>query len=333
MYQTQLLVFLGHLVTLEALDPLATISREDMKIFYPGMEEDCVTPEVNPAPDHSPFSFSSTLRIYSILKTEMGENRSLGPVVNWKDLVNLTNEIIEIFEWFRTPKCERVVRFPTVFSKGADRLDEEVLELISEFADSHQELMVLLDTSLPSVVNVLSPRASAETLRIFMSHNDRILLNGQFESLSSLRGLESRVGALETLKHLLSSRKTSPADEVLWRAQQWSINLAEKLDTRVKILESSDCLSFSPPQKAPFSAAPLLDCGNMTHLLGLGAAGAFFEGDLPDAVLTCFILSAVNIAILLVTSAVISRRNYQIISRVKVLEIEVKGRSLSLIHI
>ena len=322
------------MLSLEAFDPLATISREDMKIFYQGVEEDCVIPEVNSSSDHfptfkldSPFSLSSTLGIYSILRTEMGENRSLGPVVNWKDLANLTNEIIGIFEWFRTPKCERVVRFPTMFSKGADRLDEEVLELISEFADSHQELMVLPDTSLPSVINVLSPRASAETLRIFMSHNDRILLNGQFESLNSLRGLESRVGALETLKHLLSSRKTSPAEEVLWRALQWSINLAEKLDTRVKMLESADCSSFSPSQEAPFSATPSLDCGNMTRLLGLGAVGAFFEGDLPDAVLTCFILSAVNIAILLVTSAVISRRNYQIISRVKALEFEVKGRS------
>ena len=335
MYQTQFLVFLGHLVlSLEALDPLATISREDMKIFYSGVEEDCVTPEVNSSSDYlptfkldSPFSLSSTLGIYSTLRTEIGEDRSRGPVVNWKDLANLTNGIIGIFEWFRTPKCERVVRFPTMFSNGADRLDEEVLELISGFVDSHQELMVLPDTSLPSVINVLSPRASAETLRILMSHNDRILLNGQFESLNSLRGLESRVGALETLKHLLSSRKTSPAEEVLWRAQQWSINLAEKLDTRVKILEGSDCSSFSSSQKASFSATPLLDCGNMTHSLGLGAVGAFFEGDLPDAVLTCFILSVVNIAILLVISAVINRRNYQIISRVKALELEVKGRS------
>ena len=186
MYQTQFLVFLGHLVlSLEALDPLATISREDMKIFYSGMEEDCVTPKVNSSSDYlptfkldSPFSLSSTLGIYSTLRTEIGEDRSRGPVVNWKDLANLTNGIIGIFEWFRTPKCERVVRFPTMFSNGADRLDEEVLELISEFADSHQELMVLPDTSLPSVINVLSPRASAETLRIFMSHNDRILLNG-----------------------------------------------------------------------------------------------------------------------------------------------------------
>ena len=48
---------------------------------------------------------------------------------------------------------------------------------------------------------------------------------------------------------------------------------------------------------------------------------------MPDAVLTCFILSAVNIVILLVTSAVISRRNCQVISRMEALEIEVKGRS------
>ena len=264
MYRTHFLVLLGHLVlSLEALDPLAIISREDMERFYQGVEEDCVIPKVGSSSDHfptfeldSPFSLSNTLGIYSVLRTEIRENRSLGPVVNWKDLANLTNEIVEIFEWFRTPQCKRVVRFPTVLSKEADLLDEEVLELISEFTDSHQELMVLFDTSLPSVVNVLSPRAGAEALRVFMSHNDRILLDSQQESASLLRGLESRVGALETLKHLLSSRKTSPADEVLWRAQQWSINLAKELDTRVGVLENFDCSSFSPPQKTPFSASP-----------------------------------------------------------------------------
>ena len=327
------------MLSLETLDPLATISREDMELFYQEMGEDCLIPEVSSSLGHfpafgsdSPFSVSNTVRIYSMLfqfKTKMEGNESPGPVVNWKDLAKLTNEIIGIFEWFRTPECERVVRFPTTLSKGSDLLDEEVLELISEFASNHQELIVLLNTSLPSVVNILSPRASAETLRIFMSHNDGILLARQRESVSLLGKLEARVSALETLKHLLSSRKTSPADEVLWRIQRWSINLLKKLDTRVSALENVDCLSFSPPKKAPFSASPLPDRENVTGLPDLGAAGGLFEGDLSDAVLACLILSTTNIVILLVMGAVIGRRNYLIISRTEALELEIRGRGRS----
>ena len=91
-------------------------------------------------------------------------------------------------------------------------------------------------------------------------------------------------------------------------------------------LENFDCLSFSPPEKAPLSASPLLDCGNITCLPDLGAVGALFEGGLSDAVLACFILSTVNIVILLVTGAVIGRRNYQIISRTEALEMKIRSR-------
>ena len=90
------------------------------------MGEDCLIPEVSSSLGHfptfgsdSPFSVSNTVRIYSMLfhfKTKMEGNESPGPVVNWKDLAKLTNEIIGIFEWFRTPECERVVRFPTTLS-------------------------------------------------------------------------------------------------------------------------------------------------------------------------------------------------------------------------
>ena len=287
-YPTHFLVLLGHLVlSLGALDPLATISREDMELFYQGTREECVIPEVDlstsPFPTfdlESPFSVSSTVGVYSVLKTKMEGEGSLGSVVDWKDLANLTSEIIEMFEWFRTPMCKRVVRFPTVLSKRSDLLDDEVLKLISGFVENHQELVVLFDTNFPSVINILSPRAGVETLRIFMTHNDGILLEGQRESVSSMEKLESRMGALETLKHLLSSRKTSPADEVLWKTQQGILNLAKKLDTRVSVLENLDRLSFSAPKKAPLSASSLLNCGNITCFPDLGAIGALFEGGL-----------------------------------------------------
>jgi hypothetical protein len=265
-----------------------------MELFYQGMGEDCIIPEVGSSSDHfptfeldSPFSVSNTVGIYFVLKTKMEEDGSPGPVVDWKDLANLISEIIETFEWFRTPECKRVVRFPTVLSKRSDLLDDEVLKLISGFVENRQELVVLLDTNLPSVINILSPRASAETLRIFMTHNDRILSEGQRESVSSMEKLESRMGALETLKHLLSSRRTSPVDEVLWKTQQGILNLAKKLDTRVSVLENLDRLSFSAPKKAPLSASSLLNCGNITCFPDLGAIGALFEGGLSGAVVAC----------------------------------------------
>lgn len=240
------------MLSLGALDPLATISREDMESFYHSMP-------TRPFPTsdlESPFSVSSTVEIYSALRTRTEREGSLGSVVDWKDLANLISEITETFEWFRTPKCKRVVRFPTVLSKRSDLLDDEVLKLISGFVENRQELVVLLDTNLPSVINILSPRASAETLRIFMTHNDGILLEGQRESVSSMEKLESKVGALETLKHLLSSRRTSPADEVFWKTQQGILNLAKKLDTRVSVLENLDRLSFAPQEGPPLRIFP-----------------------------------------------------------------------------
>ena len=297
-YPTHFLVLLGHLVlSLGALDPLATISREDMELFYRGTREECIIPEVDlstgPFPTfalESPFSVSNTVGIYSVLKTKMEGDGSPGSVVDWKDLANLTSEIIGIFEWFRTPMCERMVRFPTVLSKKSDLLDDEVLKLISGFVENRQELVVLFDTNCPSVINILSPRASVETLRIFMTHNDGILWENQRKSIVSMKKLESRVSALETLKHLLSPGRTPPANEVLWKTQQEVLSLAKRLDTRVSTLENLGRLSFSPPEKAPLSVSSLLNCGNITCLTDPGAIGALFEGGLSDAVVACFIL-------------------------------------------
>ena len=46
-----------------------------------------------------------------------------------------------------------------------DQLDDEVLRVTSEFVEHHPELLVILDTRIPSVINLLSPRASAESQR------------------------------------------------------------------------------------------------------------------------------------------------------------------------
>ena len=116
--------------------------------------------------------------IYSELKTKMEGDGGPVSIVDWRDLANLTSEIIEMFEWYRTPKCNRMVRYPTVFSQGLDLLDDEILKLIAEFVENHRELVILFDTRLPSIVNVLSPRAGVETLRMFVSHNDKEVSTG-----------------------------------------------------------------------------------------------------------------------------------------------------------
>ena len=128
------------MLSLGALDPLATISREDMELFYQGTGEECIIPEVDLSTDpfptfdlESPFSVSNKVGIYSVLKTKMEGDGSPVPIVDWRDLANLTSEIIEMFEWYRTSNCSRMVRFPTVFSQGSDLLDDEILKLISEF--------------------------------------------------------------------------------------------------------------------------------------------------------------------------------------------------------
>ena len=89
-YPTHFLVLLGHLVlSLGALDPLATISREDMELSYQGTREECVIPEVDlstsPFPTfdlESPFSVSSTVGVYSVLRTKMEGEGSPGSVVD-----------------------------------------------------------------------------------------------------------------------------------------------------------------------------------------------------------------------------------------------------------
>ena len=179
-----------------------------MEFFYQETGEECIIPEVDLSTDpfptfdlQSPFSVSNTVGIYSVLKTNMEGDGSPVPIVDWRDLANLTSEIIEMFEWYRTSNCSRMVRFPTVFSQGSDLLDDEILKLISEFVEDHQELVVLFDTSLPSVINILSPRAGVETLRIFTTHNDRVLLESQQGNMVLMKELESRVGTLETVSY------------------------------------------------------------------------------------------------------------------------------------
>ena len=92
-YPTHFLVLLGHLVlSLGALDPLATISREDMELFYQGTGEECVIPEVDLSTDpfptfdlESPFSIGNTVGFYSVLKTYMGGDGGLVSIVDWRD--------------------------------------------------------------------------------------------------------------------------------------------------------------------------------------------------------------------------------------------------------
>ena len=50
-----------------------------------------------------------------------------------------------------------------------------------------------------------------------------------------------------------------------------------------------------------------------------------FKGGLAEAVTTSFALSVLNMAIILVTGVVIYRRNYQIVSRTRVLEMKMGG--------
>ena len=256
---THFLVLFGHLVlSLGALDPLATISREDMELFYQGMGESCVIPEAGPSVDQfptfeldSPFSVSNTVGIYSVLKTKMEEDGSLVPMVDWRDLANLTSEIIEMFEWYRTSNCSRMVRFPTMFSQGSDLLDDEILKLISDFVGDHQELVVLFDTSLPSVVNILSPRAGVEALRIFMTHNNRILWGNQQGNMALMEELKIRVDSLEKPDWAASSGQEPHGDETLWETQRGIMSSVEKLELRVNTLENLDHLPLPSCGKAP----------------------------------------------------------------------------------
>ena len=329
-YQTHFLVFLGHLVlSLGALDPLATISREDMELFYQGMGEDCIIPEVSSSSDHfptfeldSPFSVSNTVGIYSVLTTKMEEDGSSGPVVDWKDLANFTNEIIGIFEWYRTSNCSRMVRFPTEFSQGSDLLDDEILKLTSDFVEDHRELLVLFDTSLPSVVNVLSPRAGVEALRIFMTHNDGILWENQRGNTARLGEIEVRIDSLEEPGWTASSGREPPGDESPWETYKEIMGSVKKLELRVNTLENSDRLPPPSREKDSPDVSPLLSCENVTCSTDSGAIGFLFEGGLAEAVTTSFALSILNLAVILVTGVVIYRRNYQIVSRTRVLEMK-----------
>ena len=179
------------------------ISRDDMELFYQGMGKECVIPEVAlsapPFPTfdlESPFSIGNTVGIYSVLKINMDGDEESVSIVDWRDLTNLTSGVIEMFEWYRASNCSRMVRYPTAFSQGSDLLDDEVLKLISEFVEDHQGLVTLFDTRLPLIINILSPRAGVEALRIFTSHSDQILLEGQQGNVVLIKELESRVGAL-----------------------------------------------------------------------------------------------------------------------------------------
>ena len=329
-YQTHFLVFLGHLVlSLGAIDPLATISREDMELFYRGMGEDCIIPEVNLSSDHfptfeldSPFSVSNTVGIYSVLGAKMEEEGGSGPMVDWKDLTNLTNEIIGTFEWYRTSNCSRMVRFPTEFSRGSDLLDDEVLKLTSDFVEDRHDLMVLFDTNLPSVVNILSPRAGVEALRIFMTHNDRILWGNQRRNMARLEELKVRVDSLEEPDWAASSGREPHGNESPWETYNEVINSVKKLELRVNTLESLGRLSLPSRDEDPPDVSPLLGCQNVTCLTDAGAIGDLFEGGLAEAVTTSFALSVLNLAIILVTGVVIYRRNYQIVSRTRILELK-----------
>ena len=96
----------------------------------------------------------------------------------------------------------------------------------------------------------------------------------------------------------------------------------EKLELRVNTLENLDRLSLPSRGKDSPDVSPLLSCENVTCLTDPGAVGALFKGGLAEAVTTCFTLSVLNMAIFLVTGVIIYRRNYQIISRTKVLEMK-----------
>lgn len=141
---------------------------------------------------------------------------------------------------------------------GSDSLDDEILKLISEFVENHQELVVLFDTSLPSVINILSPRAGVEALRIFRTHNDRILWENQQGNMVLMRELESRVGTLERSDWLASSGEEPHGDEALWETQREIMGLVEKLELHVNALENLGRLSLSSRGKDSPDVSPLL---------------------------------------------------------------------------
>ena len=99
----------------------------------------------------------------------------------------------------------------------------------------------------------------------------------------------------------------------------------EKLELCVNTLENLDRLSLPSRGKGSPDVSPLLSCENVTCLTDPGAIGALFEGGLAEAVTTSFALSVLNLAIILVTGVVIYRRNYQIVSRTRILEMKMGG--------
>ena len=103
------------------------------------------------------------------------------------------------------------------------------------------------------------------------------------------------------------------------------MGLVEKLELRVNALENLGRLSLSSRGKDSPDVSPLLSWKNITCLTDPWAIGALFKGGLAETVTISFALSALNMAIILVTGVVIYQRNYQIVFRTRVLEMKMGG--------
>ena len=204
-YPTHFLILFSHiLLSIGAIDPLVLITRESVEEFYEGSGEDCEIPTADlsdptfPSFDlDSPFTIGNTVGIYTSLKTHSEEPVESEQVVDWREIANLTSSIISLFDWYRSFNCSKLVKYPTAFSEEIDQLDDEVLRVTSEFVKHQPELLVILDFKIPSVINLLSPRASTKSLRIITSHNTRVLLENQRNIAKPFGYLEYRISALE----------------------------------------------------------------------------------------------------------------------------------------
>jgi hypothetical protein len=290
-YPAHFFILFSHiLLSIGATDPLVLIDRDDVEDFYEGSGIDCEALEADfsdpiyPSFDlDSPFSVSNTVGIFASLKSHPSKPVISEHIVGWQEIANLTNSIISLFDWYRSHNCSKLIRYPTAFSEGIDKLDDEVLRIISEFAEYHPELPVILDPRIPSIINILSPRASTEALRILTSHNTAIILKNQRDITKTVTGLEDRVIALELLGEIFSLT----------------------------------------PSEGSHSASPLRSCLNATCWPELSTVGGLFNDKLTEVVAVCLTLSLINLGTLVISGILFYKRNFQIISRTKVLELKV----------
>ena len=136
-----------------------------------------------------------------------------------KEIVSFTYSLFCLFDWYQGAGTGRLIRYPTILSKGAEELDDRVLKAISNFMEQHARVLVIFNVSTLSMMNLLSPRVGAESLHIFASHNDGILLEGQREVAKLMECIASHVVVLESLEHLFPPKSAEDSQRTYPPAQ------------------------------------------------------------------------------------------------------------------